>query len=123
MKIALEDSDIEKIATAVAKKVGAKAPKAKAEADDAEAGEGEGEADTSSDFEDGGEGGEGGEGGGEDETPTPDDVKAALTLVSKKFDQDTAMAILKKTGGASALSKLAEGKRAAVIKACKAKAK
>lgn len=120
MKIALEDSDIEKIATAVAKKVGAKAPKAKAEADDAEAGEGEGEADTSSDFEDGGEGGEG---GGEDETPTPDDVKAALTLVSKKFDQDTAMAILKKTGGASALSKLAEGKRAAVIKACKAKAK
>lgn len=117
MKIALEDSDIDKIAKAVAKAIGGKAPaKAAAAADEENGGEGAGD-----EFEDGaGDGENGGEGGGE---PTRDDVKAALTTVSKKFDQDTAMAILKKTGGASALSKLDEDKFAAVIKACKAKAK
>lgn len=121
------DDVIEAIATAVAKKVAvingkAKPAAAKAKADDEaggdEAGEGDGSAED--DFE-AGAGDEAGDEAGD--APDRDAVKAALTAVSKKHGQDAAMAILKKTGGVGALSKLAEDKFAAVIKAANAKAK
>ena len=115
MKIALEDSDIEKIAKGVAKLIGGKPAAAKpaAAADDDF---GDGDAGEGDDF------GEGdGDGDGEAE-PEQSDVKAALVLVSKKHGQEAAVEILRKVGKTPALSKLATDKYADVIAACKKKA-
>jgi hypothetical protein len=130
MKIALEDSDVEKIAAAVAAKVAGAAGKAskpgkpgKAKASDSND---ESDDDFSGESNDEGNGDDsfGDETGGEEaETPTREDVRDALKLVSKKFDSDTAMEILRKAGGVASLSTLKEPKFAAVIEAAKKKAK
>lgn len=135
IKLVMDDEAVDVFAAALAKAMrpadaapsgkgktgGKKKPAAQAEAEadtgetdtgedtgEADTGEATGEADTGEDF---------GEGVTE-KAVSRDDVLAALKAVSSKIDQDTAMAILKKTGGASKLSALTEGKFAAVIKAC-----
>ena len=117
MKIEVE-LDIDAIAKAVAKingkPAGKPAGKPKAQVEDET--ETETETDTETETE---------EDFGEGETETPEvskaDVLEALKSVTKKHDQDTAMEILKKTGGVNALSKLKEDKYAAVLAACKRK--
>lgn len=123
MKIELEDKDVDRIATAIAAKMGNAKPadkpakgKAKpAEAEDA-APEGDvdgGDADTGDEFE------------GGDAAPevSRDDVRAALSALSKAFNQDEAMKILKDVGKTTALSKLDESKFADVIAAANKKVK
>jgi hypothetical protein len=132
IKLVMDDEAVDAFAVALAKAMRpvedkpAKAAKGKGKAKAAEA---EAEADTGDEGEadtgetDTGETDTGAEDFGEDtDTKKPeasrDDVLAALKTVSSKIDQDTAMDILKSVGKASKLSALAEGKFAAVIKAC-----
>src|SRR5574337_84147 len=115
MKVSLEDKDLDAIAARVAKVLGKTPGKAAAtveeETTEEEETGGDEESGEGADFE----GDTGGEG---EEAKTREDVKEALTNVSKKFGQDTAMEILKTKGGAAALSKLKDAKFAAVIAAC-----
>ncbi len=135
-KVDLADEDVERIASAVAAKLAKGAAKngkgsstgrgkGSAKADDADDGldgdSGEdGESEDGESEDDFGDGDGDGDGDGED-APTREDVRDALKSVSKKFSQEVAMALMKKTGGATALSKLKEEKFAAVIAAAKKK--
>jgi len=120
MKIKLEDADVDAIASAVAAKIGKVKP-GKPAADDAETGDEFGEAEAESTGEAADEFAE--ESGEAAEELTADDVRNALRPVVKKFDNETAMDILKKVGGVASLSKLKPAKFKAVIDAAKKKAK
>ena len=133
IELTLDDDAVDALAGALAKamnggKTPAAAPKggkkkaeaAKAEAEEVDTGETDtDETDTNDGEQDNADAGEG-EDFGEttDAKIERDDVLAALKKVSSEIDQEAAMAILKKTGGASKLSSLVEGKFEAVIKAC-----
>lgn len=128
IEVTLDDEAVEAMAAALAKAMGSKpansrkksdgkgkaeaASPAPAEAEDTgdELGEAaEASADEAEDF-----------GENEPAAVTSAEVLTALKAVSghKKLGQDTAMDILKSVGKASKLSALAEGKFAAVLKAC-----
>jgi len=122
-QIKLEDDDVDKIANAVAAKIkgalSGKKPAAAAEDDT------DNDADADNFDTDTGDGDTDGDGDTGDtdadaaDEPTREDVRAALSVVSKKHGQDKAMALLKKFGGVAGLSKLKDEKFQAVIDAAK----
>ena len=124
-QIKLEDDDVDKIANAVAVKIKGALGKAKPAAADEAHADTDGDADnvdTDTGDTDGDTDGDGDTGDTDADAadePTREDVRAALSVVSKKHGQDKAMALLKKFGGVAGLSKLKDEKFQAVIDAAK----